>query len=248
MKIELNPFEVPAKSLRTLAHFFNCLAADSEGVPHQSSPVHPVLNIDTRAGNGVEDIPPPPPPLAPNPGNSPGASGASDQLPTSDNAPAPAGSNTHDASDLDKNGFPWDERIHSSTKNRNQDGTWRYTRGGDPAVRAQVEAELRAKGFGQPSADDTPPPPPPIPDVGAGQTPPPPPPLADQPEDPTPLAATVTMQQVFGRASKLDVESRNMALESVGLATMAEFLKEVKVRPELAEELYTAIVTITGEE
>lgn len=44
---------------------------------------------------------------------------------------------------LDKNGLPWDERIHSSSKNTNADGTWRYRKGVSPTIRAKVEAELK---------------------------------------------------------------------------------------------------------
>lgn len=44
---------------------------------------------------------------------------------------------------VDKNGFPWDARIHTSSRATNADGTWRYKRGADKAVIAQVEGELR---------------------------------------------------------------------------------------------------------
>lgn len=51
-------------------------------------------------------------------------------------SPAPAGS-------LDKNGLPWDGRIHASSKAKVADGSWRTKRGVDPALVTQVEAELR---------------------------------------------------------------------------------------------------------
>lgn len=51
---------------------------------------------------------------------------------------------------LDSAGFPWDERIHSSTKSKKDDGTWTARRGAKNLV-ASVEAELRAKGFGAPA-------------------------------------------------------------------------------------------------
>ncbi len=45
----------------------------------------------------------------------------------------------------DSTGLPWDARIHGSTKSTNADGTWRQKRGlNDPALKARVEAELRA--------------------------------------------------------------------------------------------------------
>ena len=46
---------------------------------------------------------------------------------------------------VDKNGLPWDSRIHASTKTLNADGTWRQRRGlNDPGLVSRIEAELRA--------------------------------------------------------------------------------------------------------
>lgn len=252
MKIDFNPFDVAPQSLRTLAHFLNCLAADAEGKPHSSSvqasaePLHPVLNIDTRPGSSsTEQAPPPPPPLAPNPGNSQDAHGASShtQNDTADATPVP---NTTGSVELDKNGLPWDARIHSSSKNKNQDETWRYTRGGDPAVRAKVEAEWRAKGYGQVAADQTPPPPPPVP--AADQTPPPPPPLADQSGDAAPAVTQPLTGEVFKAMNRLTPDLRTEALGVVGLSTPAEFMREVKVRPEIAAPLLEAIMMLLEDE
>lgn len=53
-------------------------------------------------------------------------------------APTPANPN------LDANGLPWDKRIHSSSRAKVADGTWRYARNLDKALIATVEAELRA--------------------------------------------------------------------------------------------------------
>ena len=53
--------------------------------------------------------------------------------------------------DLDKNGLPWDARIHAGTKNKNQDGSWKAKRGVDDSTVAQVTAELRAL-MGAPAA------------------------------------------------------------------------------------------------
>ena len=46
--------------------------------------------------------------------------------------------------ETDVNGHPWDERIHSSSKAKTQDGAWRYKRGVDDALVRQVEAEHNA--------------------------------------------------------------------------------------------------------
>lgn len=44
---------------------------------------------------------------------------------------------------LDKDGFPWDQRIHSGSKAINKDGTWRTKKNLDPATMAVVTAELK---------------------------------------------------------------------------------------------------------
>ena len=44
----------------------------------------------------------------------------------------------------DKNGLPWDERIHSGNKTINADGTWKKRKGVSDAVVDAVTAELRA--------------------------------------------------------------------------------------------------------
>lgn len=47
------------------------------------------------------------------------------------------------AIDLDKDGLPWDIRIHAGTKTKNADGRWKAKRGVEDALVAQVHAELR---------------------------------------------------------------------------------------------------------
>lgn len=53
-------------------------------------------------------------------------------------APIPA------SAELDSDGLPWDKRIHSSSRNKLQDGTWRKLKGVDKDLVVAVEAELRA--------------------------------------------------------------------------------------------------------
>lgn len=45
--------------------------------------------------------------------------------------------------DLDKNGIPWDGRIHASSKAKIADGSWRTKRGVDETLLATVTAELK---------------------------------------------------------------------------------------------------------
>lgn len=91
-------------------------------------------------------------------------------------------------STLDSRGVPWDERVHSSSKATNKDGSWRTRRGIEPAQLAKIEAELLA---GRPAVSTAssqtthqdpapfvaPPVPqvvPPTPEIVAQPTPPPP--------------------------------------------------------------------------
>lgn len=46
--------------------------------------------------------------------------------------------------ELDKNGIPWDERIHASTKRKNADQTWSMKKGVDKDLYAEIMAELTA--------------------------------------------------------------------------------------------------------
>lgn len=45
---------------------------------------------------------------------------------------------------LDSEGLPWDARIHSSSKEKIKDGTWKIKRGTDKLLIDDVKAELRA--------------------------------------------------------------------------------------------------------
>lgn len=58
-----------------------------------------------------------------------------------DNANAAAANSN---AELDAAGFPWDERIHSSNRKKNDKGLWWAKRGVTPALKASVEAELRS--------------------------------------------------------------------------------------------------------
>lgn len=46
--------------------------------------------------------------------------------------------------DVDKQGLPWDERIHSSSKAKKGDGTWKIKRGLEAGVAERITAELIA--------------------------------------------------------------------------------------------------------
>lgn len=50
-----------------------------------------------------------------------------------------------DPTTLDKDGIPWDARIHAGTKTQNKDGTWKKLRNVDEVLYGQVHAELQEK-------------------------------------------------------------------------------------------------------
>ena len=54
-----------------------------------------------------------------------------------------AGVTVTTAVELDKNGIPWDERIHAGTKRKNADGTWSLKKGVDKELAAQIIAEYQ---------------------------------------------------------------------------------------------------------
>jgi len=127
-------------------------------------------------------------------------------------APAPEnedddqGAPAADATGVDADGLPWDERIHAPSKGQNKDGTWRKKKKLEDAFVAGVEAELRA-GTTAPAAPSAPampaaPTPPPMPQVDqqpapaapgapampAAPTPPPMPQVDQQPAPAAPIA------------------------------------------------------------
>lgn len=250
MQITIDPTQEMPSTLRAVALLLSSIASDRDG--GKSGLKIGDTPIEQTAGASFE--------VVSNPGNDPDAPGASDQSQIPPPPPLTGATAQTESSgsstELDANGLPWIAEIHSTSKNKNQDGTWRYIRGGDPEVRAQVEARVRAEmAGGAHASNDTPPPPPPIVVTGQSEvttttsdlTPPPPPPVPE-PQSDAPAAAQVKMQQVFSRANKMPIEERNQALELVGLASMTEFLKAVKADPTIAGALNDALSAISGEE
>lgn len=116
-----------------------------------------------------------------------------DDEPTNDAPPA-----------TDKNGLPWDERIHAGTKALNADGTWKKRRGVDDATVAAVTAELT----------DAAPQPEPTPEP----TPAPAPTPAPQPETaptPAPVPSTNRIQ---------DFQQIVQELQKAGTAAAADYM------------------------
>lgn len=108
----------------------------------------------------------------------------------------------------DKNGLPWDERIHAGTKSLNTDGTWKKRRGVDDATVAAVTAELTGAAP-QPEPTPTPQPEP---------TPAPAPTPAAQPETaptPAPVPSTNRIQ---------DFQQIVQELQKAGTAAAADYM------------------------
>jgi len=87
----------------------------------------------------------------------------------------------------DSEGLPWDDRVHSETRKKNADGTWRYRRNLDKVIKDAVYAELKAaaqvslpqSATGVAGAVPVPAPTPPVSSVGAAADSVPPPPPAN---------------------------------------------------------------------
>lgn len=236
IKIEiLDPHTESPQALRTIAHFLNCLASDRDGNPQQYSvTLQPGVTLQQTAAPITQET------LPANPGNDHAAPGVSADSTQTSGANASGGDTV-----LDKNGLPWDARIHSSSKNLNKDETWRYVRISKEedkpafeALKLQVEAELRermaAAGNGQADAPlttetqatptaDAPPPPPPI-VTPAADAPPPPPPINDAAPDTSEDAAplTVDFKQVFARVTALQKHASGNLLPTELLTQVLE--------------------------
>lgn len=141
--------------------------------------------------------------------------------------PPPVGA----APELDSKGFPWDERINSSNKTKNNDGSWKGKKGVDDATKEAVRAQLRAAGFGTPAPAASVPPPPLAAPVGS--VPPPPPTAASViPIAPATVDFPFLMQQYTALSAggkKLNMEDLNNAVVNAtgGQATNAVTLNQL---------------------
>jgi hypothetical protein len=199
------------EELLALSAFFSDLA----GVPRAAKPTLPTSIADTLLPPTTQPILVPaaeyiPTPLTTLPSALPTTVADADvpEPPPSANPPA-----------CDKLGLRWDERIHSSSKAINVDGTWRQRRGVDPRVVEQVEAELRGLVAGRASV----PPPPPMAPV------PEPPPVALPPVAPSSGNAVTDLMMDVSKAmaagaidmARVEVVCRNLGLPG-GLPTVAQ--------------------------
>lgn len=101
--------------------------------------------------------------------------------------------------DVDAKGFPWDERIHSSSKEKIQNGTWKYKRGVYKDIVAQVELELRGNVPTTSPTQISEPTVTPNAEVTTEQTPPPPPPPPPPPASAVESNAPATFAELMQR-------------------------------------------------
>lgn len=123
---------------------------------------------------------------------------------------------------LDKSGIPWDSRVHTSSRAKNADGSWRRRRGIDDATAVQVEGELKAL-MGLPGPVATVPAPPVA--VVAVPAPPPPPPPAPGPvvvpaEGRAAYIAFVGKASGLMQAKRITQEQLLAAVKSVGVESV----------------------------
>lgn len=141
---------------------------------------------------------------------------------------APTTNNVHP--DFDGRGFPWDARIHSSSKAllAKPPHGWKPLRGVDKALVAQVEAELIQSGRTKPAETQTgamPPPP-----VVLQAAPPPPPPAA--PAVGAPPATFAELMSRLGNANKV-VEAQAM-LPALGVEAFPQLISHPDTWGQLA--------------
>lgn len=125
--------------------------------------------------------------------------------------------------ELDKTGLPWDPRIHTGTKAKNADGTWRQRRSlNDDALLKRVEAELRATmalpAAPVPPAPPVPPAAPVVPPTAAATEQY----LAGPPTPPAPatFGEFITQASNLVAGGKLTSEALTLKLQGLGLPSV----------------------------
>jgi hypothetical protein len=144
------------------------------------------------------------------------------------------------ADHLDKNGYPWDERIHASSRAKTADGSWRSKRGVDPALITQVEAELRAlmaipvaPVVSVPTATM------PVP-IPAASVPPPPAPAAN---DKQVFISFITFAGKAIEAKKLTQEELKAAVEAAGVPSLPLLGNRLDLVPQVQASIEALLLT-----
>lgn len=156
---------------------------------------------------------------------------------------APAVPAAATGAEYDGAGVPWDARIHTETKSKNQDNTWRKKRGVDQAVYDSILASLpRQAGaaVAQPAAT-APAPVPPTPQAPADA-------VASAPVAPPTATAGVTAIQVIQRAAQLQAAQKVSPDQVQAIAAklgLGAFV-DLPTRPDLAAQFNAELDQLVG--
>lgn len=146
-------------------------------------------------------------------------------------AEGPAGPEPTDTpAETDKDGLPWDERIHSSNHKMTAAGVWQLKRGVDKDLVEQVRAELLGN-----TVDAGPTPDEAFPVATTAAAPPPPPPAADE-------ATRTSFADIMRRvtaAQKAGVDTKPL-LEAAGVEKVVELNTNTDARDTMAALLEEA--------
>lgn len=126
--------------------------------------------------------------------------------------------------ELDSAGKPWDEKIHSSSREKTKDGCWKFKRGLDPALRNAAEAAVSAVNTMAQVA---------IPPHTVAPVIPPP------PAQPAPAAEAHTLPWLMGVAAKAQKTKADIdaALAACGLRTIPDLLGQLDKMDDVARAL-----------
>lgn len=228
-------FAVMAREAAAATAPIEAAARAVEQVEQVEAPAFDVEEIEEV--EQLAELPPPPPPT-----NGPAAT---------IHALATAGV------ELDSDGFPWDHRIHSSTKSKLKDGTWKLLRGVDQGVVDSIRAEFRQNMSAAitvaptvatpaaalppaPAVDPAPdqPAPAPAPAVQAAA-----PVAGTRPTNPGLLfTSTLALYAELEKAGKIAAGSGDAWAREAGLTNMAGLI----TRPDLCGQFYDQLTAIKG--
>ena len=152
------------------------------------------------------------------------------------------------ASNLDKAGLPWDERIHSSSKALTADGLWRKKRGVDDALVAQVESQLKQlMALPTPAViSDSPVSVAPViaaPSVIASVPPPPPTPIAEVTDGRQAFINLVSRVSAAIPAKKITMDEVLKACNDAGVPTLPLLANRADLIPQVAMTIEALIAS-----
>lgn len=214
-KIEATPEAMRAMGRRFLAW---ADADDSQEAMNGGSPMSTAI---MNAGPPLAESPAPPAP--PTPVQTLPDPPSVDSSPPLEFPSTPA----IEAPETDARGLPWDVRIHASTKAKTKPGDWRTKRGVDPALVAQVEAELKSKLPSLPVMHV---------DTGAGVQPPPttevqPPPTTEVQPPPTTAEPSLPAPESFGQMT---------------FALLAKHVSDLRTKGDITDEFIDSVCKSQG--